>query len=78
MSIWTGGSSESWFNAKKLEKSRALLSCERKFNLTQSEINNKGWFYLISIDVARYGENDTSIFIFFSANFLLTYSLRTV
>lgn len=64
MSIWTGGSSESWFNAKKLEKSRALLNCERKFNLTQSEINNKGWFYLISIDVARYGENDTSIFIF--------------
>ena len=64
MSIWTGGSSESWFNAKKLEKSRALLNCERKFNLTQSEINNKGWFYLISIDVARYGENDTSIFVF--------------
>ena len=38
MSIWTGGSSDSWFNAKKLEKSRALLNCERKFNLTQNEI----------------------------------------
>lgn len=63
MSIWTGGSSDSWFNAKKLEKSRALLTCERKYNLTVNE-TNKGWFYLISIDVARYGENDTSIFIF--------------
>lgn len=63
MSIWTGGSSDSWFNAKKLEKSRALLTCERKYNLTVNEIN-KGWFYLISIDVARYGENDTSIFVF--------------
>ena len=64
MSIWTGGSSESWFNAKKLEKSRALLHCERKYNLTHEQVQNKGWFYLISIDVARYGENDTSIFIF--------------
>ena len=63
MSIWTGGSSDSWFNAKKLEKSRALLTCERKYNLTINE-TNKGWFYLISIDVARYGENDTSIFVF--------------
>ena len=64
MSIWTGGSSESWFNAKKLEKSRALLNCERKFNLTQEQVQNKNWFYIISIDVARYGENDTSIFVF--------------
>lgn len=63
MSIWTGGSSDSWFNAKKLEKSRALLHCERKYNLTQEQVN-KGWFYLVSIDVARYGENDTSIFVF--------------
>lgn len=63
MSIWTGGSSESWFNAKKLQKSRALLHCERKYNLTVNDIN-KGWFYLISIDVARYGENDTSVMIF--------------
>lgn len=62
-SIWTGGSSDSWFNAKKLEKSRALLHCERKYNLTQDQVN-KGWFYLMAIDVARYGENDTSIFVF--------------
>lgn len=48
-SIWTGGSSDSWFNAKKLEKSRALLNCERKFNLTQEQIANKGWFYLMSV-----------------------------
>ena len=63
MSIWTGGSSDSWFNAKKLEKSRALLHCERRYNLTQDQVN-KGWFYLMAIDVARYGENDTSIFVF--------------
>ena len=63
MSIWTGGSRESWFNPNKLIKARSLLHCERKYNLTQDQIN-KGWFYLMSIDVARYGENDTSIFVF--------------
>lgn len=63
MSIWTGGSRESWFNPNKLIKARSLLHCERKYSLTQDQLS-KGWFYLMSIDVARYGENDTSIFVF--------------
>lgn len=62
-SIWTGGSKESWFNPNKLVKSRSLLHCERKYNLTANNVA-AGCFYLISIDVARYGENDTSIFVF--------------
>ena len=63
MSIWTGGSSESWFNTAKLNKSRSLIYCEREYRLTQKQVD-EGWFYLISVDVARYGENDTSVFVF--------------
>lgn len=63
MSIWTGGSSESWFNAAKLNKSRSLMHCEREYNLTHKQVE-AGCFYLISVDVARYGENDTSVFVF--------------
>lgn len=63
LSIWTGGSSASWFDAKKLEKARCLLKCERKANFTQSAID-KGWWYLAAVDVARYGGNDTSVFVF--------------
>lgn len=63
MSIWTGGSSDSWFNTNKLNKSRSLMHCERDYNLTQKQVD-AGCFYLISVDVARYGENDTSVFVF--------------
>lgn len=62
-SIWTGGSKESWFNPNKLIKSRSLLHCEREYNLTPAQVN-AGCFYLMSADVARYGGNDTSIFVF--------------
>lgn len=58
-SIWTGGSKESWFNPNRLLRCRKLLHCERKAaKLRPNE------FYLLSVDVARYGENDTSIFVF--------------
>lgn len=63
LSIWTGGASDSWFDAKKLNKSRTLLHCERAYNLTDTNIQN-GMFYTIAIDVARYGGNDTSVFVF--------------
>lgn len=62
MSIWTGGSRESWFNPNKLIKARSLLHCERDYNLTAAQVQS-GVFYLMSIDVARYGENDTSVFV---------------
>ena len=61
-SIWTGGSKESWFNPNKLVKARSLLHCEREYNLTASNVS-AGCFYLMSIDVARYGGNDTSVFV---------------
>ena len=62
MSIWTGGSRESWFNPNKLIKARSLLHCEKDYNLTAAQVQS-GVFYLMSIDVARYGENDTSVFV---------------
>ena len=55
--------SDSWFNTNKLNKSRSLMHCERDYNLTQKQVD-AGWFYLMSVDVARYGENDTSVFVF--------------
>jgi hypothetical protein len=36
MSIWTGGSQESWFNPSKLIQSRSLLHCEREYSITAS------------------------------------------
>ena len=62
MSIWTGGSKDSWFNPNKLISIRSLLHCEREYNLTVKD-TAQGDFYLMSIDVARYGGNDTSIFV---------------
>lgn len=59
MSIWTGGSKDSWFNPNKLIRCRKLLNCERK----AAKLRPNEW-YMVSIDVARYGENDTSIFVF--------------
>lgn len=59
-SIWTGGSSESWFNAKTLDRSRTLLSAERENRLSEEQ-RQQGYFYEIAVDVARTGYNETSI-----------------
>lgn len=61
-SIWTGGTKESWFDPKKLAKIRSLLNYEKQYSLTDAQVK-RGCFYLMSVDVARYGGNDTSIFI---------------
>ena len=60
MSIWTGSSNDSWFNNNKLIASRKLLRAERKAKL---ETKHPECFYIMSVDVARTGNNDTSIFI---------------
>lgn len=60
LSIWTGGSSESWFNAKTLDRSRTLLSAEKENRLSEEQ-RKQGYFYEIAIDVARTGFNETSI-----------------
>lgn len=57
-SIWTGSSSDSWFNPNKLIRSRSLMHCERESRPTAKCPN---MFYILAIDVARYGGNDSSI-----------------
>lgn len=58
-SIWTGSNSDSWFNSNRLIKIRKLLNAERK---AKSSSNPK-MFYILSADIARTGNNDTSIMV---------------
>lgn len=53
MSIWTGGSSESWFNFDKMGKYRKLKNPETH------QINRAGekQFYLLSVDVGRFHDS---------------------
>lgn len=60
MSIWTGSSNFSWFSNNKLIASRKLLHSERK---AKPDPRHPEAFYIMSVDVARTGNNDTSIFI---------------
>lgn len=50
-SIWTGNSTEAWFDADMLQNRRKLLRCERSSVLNNSMTN---CFYIISCDVGRY------------------------
>ena len=59
LSLWTGSNSDSWFKASRLIKIRKLLNAERK---AKSSSNPK-MFYIASVDVARTGNNDTSVMI---------------
>lgn len=59
LSIWTGNSSESWFNANKLIRARKLLKAERKYTPS----SNKKMFYELAVDVARTGNNDTAVMV---------------
>ena len=51
LSIWTGGSSESWFNYGRLMKYRTVVNAETKY--TQNVGASKDGFYLLSVDVGR-------------------------
>lgn len=53
LSIWSGNSKDAWLDSRRLNKHRSLLKCERK----ASENLPQGAFYLIGVDVARYGAN---------------------
>lgn len=59
-SVWTGASSEAWFNPDKLIRSRSLMRAERK---ATPDHKNPNTFYIMAIDVARSGYNDSSIFV---------------
>lgn len=50
-SIWTGNSTEAWFDSDMLLRRRTLLKCERTNTLNRSMTN---CFYLISCDVGRF------------------------
>lgn len=60
MSIWSGGSNDSWVNMDKLLKMRRNLLPE--YAAVNSKVA-KGDFYIISVDVARTGAN-TVIHVF--------------
>ena len=52
MSIWGGGSDESWFNFEKLIKHRKIKNPEKRAK-NRADRNE---FYLLSADVGRYGD----------------------
>ena len=52
LSIWSGNSADAWLDSRRLNRHRSLLKCERKA-ITLPD----GAFYILGIDVARYGAN---------------------
>lgn len=53
LSIWSGNSKDAWLDSRRLNKHRSLLKCERQAATNLPD----GAFYLIGVDVARYGAN---------------------
>ena len=53
LSIWSGNSKDAWLDSRRLNKHRSLLKCEREAATNLPA----GAFYLIGVDVARYGAN---------------------
>ena len=51
LSIWTGGSSDSWFNYNRMLKHRTIVRVDKK--ISPYLLTNKDAFYLISVDVGR-------------------------
>lgn len=58
-SIWTGANKDSWFNSEKLLRIRKILKYEKESRIP---IGSDA-FYIIGVDVARYGGNDSSIMV---------------
>lgn len=58
-SIWTGANRDSWFNSEKLLRIRKILKYEKESHIP---IGSDA-FYIIGVDVARYGGNDSSIMV---------------
>lgn len=58
-SIWTGANKDSWFNSEKLLRIRKILKYEKESHIP---IGSDA-FYIIGVDVARYGGNDSSIMV---------------
>ena len=56
MSIWTGGSADSWITTDLLEKHRVVVNAEMKMNTNVQKVGyNPEQFYILSVDVGRLG-----------------------
>ena len=56
MSIWTGGSADSWVTTDILDKHRVVVNTEMKMNTNAQKIGyNPEQFYILSVDVGRLG-----------------------
>lgn len=54
MSIWTGGSSDSWINFETLVRHRVIVNTEFKMKNNPQKLGyNPEQFYILSVDVAR-------------------------
>ena len=62
MSIWSGGSDESWFNFDKLQKYRKIKNPEKHAKFREGS----NQFYLLSVDVGRL--NDQTVVCVFRVN----------
>ena len=62
LSIWTGGSEESWFNFDKLQKYRKIKNPEKNEKIREGA----NQFYLLSVDVGRL--NDQTVCCVFRVN----------
>lgn len=62
LSIWSGGSEESWFNFDKLQKYRKIKNPEKRANFREGS----NQFYLLSVDVGRL--NDQTVVCVFRVN----------
>lgn len=64
LSVWSGGSEESWFNFDKLQKYRKIKNPERRANFREGA----NQFYLLSVDVGRL--NDQTVVCVFRVNII--------
>ncbi len=62
LSVWSGGSEESWFNFDKLQKYRKIKNPEKRANFREGS----NQFYLLSVDVGRL--NDQTVVCVFRVN----------
>ena len=64
MSIWTGGSSDSWINFETMGRRRVIVNTEMKMKNNPQKIGyNPEQFYILSVDVARL-RAETTICVF--------------
>lgn len=64
LSVWSGGSEESWFNFDKLQKYRKIKNPEKRAKFRE----DSNQFYLLSVDVGRL--NDQTVVCVFRVNII--------